>query len=56
MSDHKKAFSTAIRIICRKYSELDYIRRGLADLKNRRDWNDVKEVDEFIDKLINYKE
>lgn len=56
MSDHKKALETAIRIIDRKYRELDYIRRGLSDLKNTRIWNDVKEVDEFIDNLINYRE
>ena len=56
MSDHKKALEAAIMIIDRKYRELDYIRLGLADLKNRRDWRDIKEVDEFIDKLIKYKE
>ena len=56
MSDHKTVLGTAIMTISRKYRELDYIRSGLADLKNRRDWKDIKEVDEFIDKLINYKE
>lgn len=56
MSDHKKALGTAIRIIDIKYRELDYIRRGLTDLKNRRCWNDIEEVNEFIDKLINHRE
>ena len=53
---YNKTLDAAYRIIDRKYSELDYIRRGLADLKNRRYWKDIKEVDEFIDKLINYRE
>lgn len=56
MTDHKKALGTAIRIIDRKYRELDYIRLGLSDLKNRKDWKNIKEVNEFIDKLINYRE
>lgn len=56
MSDHKKALGTAIMIIDRKYRELDYIRRGLAGLKNRRCWNNIEEVNEFIDNLINYRE
>lgn len=56
MSDHKKALETAISIIDRKYRELDYIRHGLTDLKNRRCWNDIEEVNEFIDNLINHRE
>ena len=56
MSDNKKALETAIRIIDRKYRELDYIRIGLSDLKNRKDWKNIKEVNEFIDNLINYRE
>ena len=56
MSDHEKTLEAAMRIIDRKYRELDYIRRGLSDLKIRRDWKNVEEVDEFIDKLINYRE
>lgn len=56
MNDHEKTLKVALEIINRKYIELDYIRRGLADLKNRIDWKDVKEVDDFIDKLINYRE
>ena len=55
MSDHKKSLEAAIRIINRKYKELDYIRRSLSDLKIRRDWKNVEEVDEYIDKLINYR-
>lgn len=55
MIDCKKELEAALRIIDRKFSELDYIRRGLADLKNRRDWRGIEEVDEFIDKLIEYR-
>ena len=56
MSDHKKALETAIMIIDRKYRELDYIRHGLECLKNRKCWNNIEEVNEFIDNLINYRE
>ena len=56
MSDNKKALETAIRIIDRKYRELDYIRIGLSDLKNRKDWKNIKEVNEFIDDLIDFGE
>ena len=56
MSDHEKTLAAAMRIIDRNYRELDYMRRGLSDLKNRKDWKNIKEVNEFIDNLINYRE
>ena len=56
MSDHEKTLAAAMRIIDRNYRELDYMRRGLSDLKNRKDWKNIKEVNEFIDDLIDFGE
>ena len=56
MSDHEKTLAAAMRIIDRNYRELDYMRRGLSDLKNKKDWKNIKEVNEFIDDLIDFGE
>lgn len=56
MTNYKKGYEAALKIIDRKYMELDYIRRGLFELKARRDWKDIEEVEEFIDCLIRYGE
>lgn len=52
MSEDKRKLETALKTVKRLEYVISILRSSLLQLKSRRDWKDVEEVDSYIDKIL----